>query len=111
MMFNSADQIIGKLLVGQLIGDVETSATDAAVIGADKFCTCITTAGAETRGLGNAREGTMKLLLMTTDGGDAVVTPTAFIATTITFNDAGDAWLGIFLKGEWKTIYASATVA
>lgn len=110
-MFNSADQIIGKLLVGQLIGDVETSSTDAAVIGVDKFCTCITTGGAETRGLANAKEGTLKLIVMTTDGGDGVVTPTAFISTTITFDTAGDVWLGIFLKGEWKTIYASATVA
>lgn len=110
-MYESANQIITKLLVGQLILDVETSSTNAEVIGAEKGCTCITTAGAETRGLGNAKEGTVKLIVMTTNGGNAVVTPTAFIATTITFDTAGDVWLGIFLKGEWKTIYASATVA
>lgn len=110
-MQNAANSIFDKLLVGQLIGDVETSSTAGETIGADKFATKISSAAAEARGLDSAKEGTLKLLYMITDGGAVTVTPAAFVATTITFDDVGDLWLGIFLNGEWKTIYATATVA
>ncbi len=121
-MHESADQIIKKLeitdylrfLSGSLILEGDLSDTDAAAIDPDTSITYITQAGAaETRTLANAtREGTVKYMLNTVYAADTVVTPANLAnGTTITFNAAGDGWLGIFHAGEWHTLALYGTTA
>lgn len=93
----------------------DTSATDAEGISVVTPITYITQAGsAETRTLANGKEGQLKYLLNTVYAADTVVTPANLAnGTTITFNAAGDGWLGIFHNGEWWTLalYGTAAVA
>ena len=105
-MFESADQIIDKLKVGSLIGKVLLSATDAETIDpAGYLIVNITQAGAaETRGLANGVEGQILIMICSVYAADVVVTPSALAGTTITFNAAGDTWIGVFFSGEWHTI-------
>ena len=104
-MIESAGQIVPELLVKMLMLDYDVSATDAETITTDKPVTFITQAGAaETRGLANGREGQIKILINTVYAADTVVTPTAIVGSTITFNAAGDTWVGIFYAGEWHTV-------
>ena len=112
-MLESADQIIGKLLVGQLAGKVLLSETDAETIAPEGYSIVnLTQAGAaETRGLANGTEGQILLIINTAYAANTVITPSAIVGTTITFTADENVWLGVFLSGEWHTIYASATVA
>jgi hypothetical protein len=109
-MLESANQIIEKLLVGNLIGKVLLSETDAEVIDPTGYSIVnITQAGAaETRGLANGVEGQFLVMICTVYAADVVVTPSALAGTTITFNAAGDSWIGVFFGGEWHTIASAA---
>jgi hypothetical protein len=110
-MIESAGQIIPEAFISILRLESDISAVDAEVITTDKPVTFITQAGAaETRGLANGREGQIKILINKTYAADTVVTPTALAnGTTITFNAAGDCWMGIFHLGEWHTFGGLAT--
>jgi len=110
-MIHAAGSIFPELFAEIFCLDSDVSSVDAEVITADKPVTFITQAGAaETRGLANGREGQIKILINKTYAADTVVTPTALAnGTTITFNAAGDAWMGIFHAGEWHTFGALAT--
>jgi hypothetical protein len=112
-MLESADQIIGKLIVGELAGKILLSETDAEVIKPEGYLVVdITQAGgAETRGLANGREGQILVMICTAFAANVVVTPSAIVGTTITFTADEQIWIGLFIKGEWHTLYASATVA
>lgn len=119
-MIHAAGSIFPEALIDILCLGTDVSETDTEVITADKPVTFITQAGAaETRGLANGREGQLKILINKTYAADTVVTPTALAnGTTITFNAAGDCWMGIFHAGEWHTcaglaagVGASAVVA
>lgn len=114
-MFESADQIINKLKVGLLQAKVLLSETDAETINPDGYAVVnITQAGAaETRGLASGREGQILIMICTAYAADVVVTPSALVGTTITFNADEDVWVGIFLSGEWHTlfVYGSTAVA
>jgi len=110
-MFEAANLLLTKL-VTQELGGVPVEYDDTTgTIGNELVSFIDSTTGAQALGMANAREGQLKLIYMLTDGGNSVVTPSAFISSTITFDDAADLWLGVFLNGEWKTIYATATVA
>ena len=67
--------------------------------------------GATTHTLADGTVGQIKIITCTTYGGDAVVTPANFVGTTITFNAAGDSWIGIFAGTEWRTIAGTAVTA
>lgn len=115
-MLESAGQIIPEALIGILAGEVYLSAVDAETIPADGYSIIdITQAGAaETRGLANGKEGQHLWMVNTAYAADTVVTPSSLAnATAITFNAVGDAWHGVFIKGEWWTLnlYGTAAVA
>jgi len=115
-VIHSAGQIIPEALIGTLRGEKYLSETDAETIPTDGYSVIdVTQAGAaETRGLANGREGQRLVIVNTAYAADTVVTPSALAnGTTITFNAVGDAWEGIFIKGEWWTInlYGTAAVA
>lgn len=63
--------------------------------------------------LANGYSGQMKIIIFYGDDGDAVVTPANFFnGTTITFDDEGDMWMGIFWAGNWYSVGTpTATVA
>jgi len=110
-MIEAAGSIFPEALIHILRLGTDVSATDAETITADEPVTFITQAGAaETRVLANGAEGQLKILINKTYAADTVVTPTALAnGTTITFNAAGDCWMGIFHAGEWHTCAGLAT--
>jgi hypothetical protein len=115
-MYEAADQIINKLLVGQLAGKVLLSETDAETIKPEGYSIVnLTQAGAaETRVLGNGTEGQRLLIVNSAYAADTVITPTALAGgDTITFNAAEDGWEGVFFGGSWHTInlYGTAAIA
>ena len=113
-MFESANQIIKKLIAGALTLNKYLSETDAETIDPSEYSLIqLTQAGAaETRGLANGREGQIIILICTTYAADIVVTPSALApGTTITFNADEDVWIGVFLTGEWHTLYLGGSAA
>lgn len=107
---------VDKAKIGSLVHAKVLSATDAETIDPKGYGVIdLTQAGAaETRGLGNGEEGQRLLIVNTAYAADTVITPSALAnGTTITFNAVGDAWEGVFIKGEWWTtnLYGSAAVA
>jgi hypothetical protein len=114
-MLEAANQIIEKLKVGSFVGKVLLSETDAETINPIGYLIVnITQAGAaETRTLGNGEEGQILILINTAYAADTVVTPVGLVGTTITFNADEDVWVGVFLSGEWHTlfVYGSTAVA
>ena len=107
-MFEAANLLLEKLRTDEFAG-VITKYTAAGAIGNELIST-IYSGGAIAMTMGNGVEGQLKLIYMVYDGGTATLTPSNFISNTIAFDDTADLWLGVFLYGEWKTIYATATV-
>jgi hypothetical protein len=77
----------------------------------DKEVHAITTTGAATLALGNGVLGQRKTIVLVAHGGNLVVTPTNFSATTITFDAAEEYAHLIWVGSEWTHVGASATVA
>lgn len=90
---------------------VETSSTNAAAISLAYPVTHLVTAGAETRTLAAGVEGQIKVLYFKTDGGDCVVTLTGNPAASdvVTFNDAGDVVVLLYLNDRWTVIANNTT--
>lgn len=89
----SADE--GTFLSGFLAAASDTRA-DAGAVSITTFATKVTTTGAAAITLADGTLlGQHKLIVLTTDGGDATLTPTSLTGgDTITFADVGDAaWL------------------
>lgn len=52
--------------------------------------------------LANGYEGQIKIVIMTADNGDAVLTPANYAnGTEVTFDTALENWMGIFHAGNW----------
>ena len=88
---------------------LDQAAQALAIAGAVNLTSTITTvatAGAIALTLADGTQGQIKIILMITDAGDATLTPTnlAGVATTITFNDVGDAVTLLFSNGTWFII-------
>lgn len=111
-MLDSANQIINRLLLGQLSGKILLSETDAEKINPVGYSIVdLTQAGsAETRGLANGVEGQILIILNTAYAAATVITPDSIVGSTITFGADEQRWVGVFLSGEWHTIYSTATV-
>ena len=65
-----------------------------------------TTAGSAHAGaLADGTNGQIKIITMTSDGGNSVVTPAALAGyTTITFNDVGDSATLVFTNSNWVVL-------
>ncbi len=62
----------------------------------------VRTTGAATATLGASSIGTVKTVVLVTDGGDLVVTPSTLVGgTTITLADAGDSVTCVFTSAGW----------
>ena len=79
---------------------------DAGAVSITSFATKVTTTEASAITLADgAKLGQHKLIVLTTDGGDATLTPSNLAGgTTITFADVGDAaWL-VWNGSNWRPI-------
>lgn len=115
-MHQAADSIFDKIKVGGVVHKVLLSETDAETIDPRGYSLVnLTQAGAdETRTLGNGEEGQELWIICTAYAADVVMTAAlAGAETAVTFNADEDAWHGIFLAGEWRTLllYGSAAKA
>jgi hypothetical protein len=73
--------------------------------------TTIANDGASTHTLADGTVGQLKYIVCTVYTGDAVITPSNFVGSTITLNAAGDSWLGVFVGTEWVTLALGGTAA
>ena len=80
--------------------------TSATAVNVTTPVTTVATSGAIALTLPNGSVGQVKVICMTTDGGDATLTPTTLNGyTTITFNTAGDSCILIYnTTGGWSVI-------
>ncbi len=77
------------------LGDVSTTTT----------VTAVTTTGAASGTLPAASDIRLKIITMIVDAGDYVLTPSALQGgTTITFNDAGDSVILIYVAAKWRIL-------
>jgi hypothetical protein len=79
---------------------------DAGAVSITSFATKVTTTGAAAITLADgAKLGQLKLVVLTTDGGDATLTPSNLAGgTTITFADVGDAALLLWNGSNWRPL-------
>lgn len=73
--------------------------------------TTIANNAGSTHTLADGVTGQIKIIDCVTYTGDAVITPTNFVGSTITLNAAGDTWTGIFNGTEWRTLAVGGTAA
>lgn len=112
-MFESANQIIEKLLVNtklRLHGFLKLEGSQtlliAGAIDVVHPITYVSSAGAIAMTLANGIEGQIKTIkAIDTVAGNITITPTNYELTTITITATAQAWTGIFYKGEWKTLF------
>ena len=81
----------GLTIIGHGFGGTTDTRSGAGAISVTSYITKIVSTGANALTLANGTDGQVKKLVMTTDGGDATLTPTTKTGfSTIVFNDAGD---------------------
>ena len=80
--------------------------TSATAVNLTTPVTTVATSGAIALTLANGSVGQIKIICMTTDGGDATLTPTTLNGfTTITFDTVGDSCILIYNStGGWSVI-------
>lgn len=103
-----------KLLHRVFFSDTPQVLSDTGAWGTDPdittLNTTLATTGASTCGLADATEnGHLKILLMVTDGGDLVLTPTSLNGgTSLTFKAVGDYALLEWRNSAWNVVAATA---
>ena len=118
-MYQSAKQKVKRLDADRLRAlerlelGFDINSTDASAISVVTPVTLLSSAGVETRTLANGYEGQVKILYCKVYVGDIVVTPANLFTAYdhITFNAAGDIWVGIFHAGAWVTLFIAGSTA
>lgn len=96
-----AAQTLSAKTLATLIGSVQVLA-GAGAVNTTTLTTMLETDDANALTLADGAEGQIKIVIMTTDGGDGTLTPSNFgNGSTITFDDPGEAVILQFLDGEW----------
>ena len=81
--------------------------TAAGAVSITTAVTTVASSGAIALTLANGSQGQIKIIVFITDGGDATLTPaTMNDGTTLTFADAGDAAILMWLASGWQVIGA-----
>jgi hypothetical protein len=103
----------GRLAFSGAVSYTPQTLTGAGAVNLTTTVTKLVTTGANALTLADGVEGQLKLITMTTDGGDGTLTPSNFgNGTTITFNDVGDTVLLVFMGTDWWVVSNSGcTVA
>jgi len=110
MAIQSAKQITEYLKADKLIVDeklilTEETITAAGAVSVSTPVSLLATTGAIAITLADGQENQLKIILMTTDGGTATLTPVSFAnGSTITFDDVYDMWMGIYVLGNWYNV-------
>lgn len=87
----------GNVIIGHGLTATTATLTGAGAVGLTSLVTKIVTTGANALTLADGVDGQIKILVMTTDGGDGTLTPTTKTGySTIVFNDAGDGCMLVF---------------
>ena len=77
----------------------------AGAINVTSAVTAWTTTGSDAGSLADGAQGQIKIIVQVVDGGDGTLTPTNLLgATTITFADAGDAVVLMWMTQGWAVI-------
>lgn len=99
-------------MISRLSGGTNTQ-TAAGAVSRTTATTLLVTSGAIAITLAAGKENQIKCIRMKTDGGDATLTPVSLQGgTTLTFNDAGDFVVLIYIDSKWHIIVNSgATLA
>lgn len=89
--------VTGATTLGAALKSTTATLTGAGAVGLTTLVTKIVTTGANALTLADGTDGQIKILVMTTDGGDGTLTPTTKTGySTIVFNDAGDGCVLVF---------------
>ena len=81
--------------------------TAAGAVNITSAVTTVASSGAIALTLADGTQGQIKIIVFITDGGDATLTPTTMNdGTTLTFADAGDAAILMWLSTGWQVIGA-----
>lgn len=95
----TGDTTLAGLLL--LTGTPQTL-TGAGAVNLTTKVTLLVTTGANALTLAAGTTGQVKIITMKTDGGDGTLTPTGLRGgTTITFNDAGDTVVLMYVDSAW----------
>jgi len=79
--------------------------TSAGAVNITTPVTTVATSGAIALTLADGAVGQIKIIIMITDGGDATLTPTTMAnGTTLTFADAGDSAILMWIATGWQVI-------
>tara|TARA_Y100001963_G_scaffold22995_2_gene30375 strand:+ start:3475 stop:3936 length:462 start_codon:yes stop_codon:yes gene_type:complete len=79
--------------------------TSAGAVNITTPVTTVATSGAIALTLADGSVGQIKIIIMITDGGDATLTPTTMAnGTTLTFADAGDSAILMWIATGWQVI-------
>ena len=96
--------VTGTLTANGLINGVQTltGSGSTEVISLTETVTQLITTGVQNFSLANGTEGQIKIITLTTDGGNATVTPASFLnGTSITFDDVGDTMTMLYQSTGW----------
>lgn len=105
-VFNNIPTFIALDGTGQTI----TNTTDAVQVGdaagvSSSITYLNTTSGAHAGSMANGVNGQIKIIAMTVDGGNSVITPANLLGgSTITFNDVGDTATLCFNGSNWMIL-------
>ena len=84
-----------------------TGSTGSVAVNITSAVSTMVSTGAYVATLADGAQGQIKILVMITDGGDITLTPTTMNdGTTLTFADAGDAAILMWLATGWQVIGA-----
>lgn len=98
----------GNVVIGHGLTATTATLTGAGAVGLTSLVTKIVTTGANALTLADGVDGQIKILVMTTDGGDGTLTPTTKTGfSTIVFNDAGDGCSLVFTTTTGWIVFAN----
>lgn len=94
-------------------GDCEVlGGTTLGAISLSKKTTVLRTTGAATASLANGKQGQEKIIVMSVDGGDCVLTVANLVGgTTLTFSAIGQACHLVFVETKWHVLSNASALA
>ena len=103
----SVDSLMNNMPSWLAFDSTPQAMTAAGAVSITTAVTTVASSGAIALTLANGSQGQIKIIVFITDGGDATLTPaTMNDGTTLTFADAGDAAILMWLATGWQVIGA-----
>ena len=103
----SVDSLMNNMPSWLAFDSTPQAMTAAGAVSITTAVTTVASSGAIALTLANGSQGQIKIIVFITDGGDATLTPaTMNDGTTLTFADAGDAAILMWLASGWQVIGA-----